>query len=204
MRMLVLSVQLLHPRGLIAMMLQLLLSVFRAFIWIQEAASIVLTRMYFGRLVNRQHPPFLALIPLTSIAMPVLLAQISMHHALTATPISQHLNAFSVMINTILQVLHLALHVKVEFLTVLDVLMMVKEELDASIAVTIMFLLMIIPVLLVEFLLTTVKVVKNMELDKDYAIPVLLDISLQTVAAVFFAQAKLINALIVIKLVDLE
>ena len=204
MRMLVLSVQLLHPRGLIAMMLQLLLSVFRAFIWIQEAASIVLTKMCFGRLVNRQHPPFLALIPLTSIAMPVLLAQISMHHALTASPISLHLNVFSVMINTILQVLHLALHVKVEFLTVLDVLMTVKEELDASIAVTIMFLLMIIPVLLVEFLLTTVKVVKNMELDKDYAIPVLLDISLQTVAAVFFAQAKLINALIVIKLVDLE
>ena len=204
MRMLVLSVQLLHPRGLIAMMLQLLLSVFRAFIWIQEAASIVLTKMCFGRLVNRQHPPFLALIPLTSIAMPVLLAQISMHHALTASPISLHLNVFSVMINTILQVLHLALHVKVEFLTVLDVLMTVKEELDASIAVTIMFLLMIIPVLLVVSLLTTVKVVKSMELDKDYAIPVLLDISLQTVAAVFFAQAKLINALIVIKLVDLE
>ena len=108
------------------------------------------------------------------------------------------------MISTILPVLQVALPATVEFLTVLDVLMMVKEELDASIAVTIMFLLMIIPVLLVEFLLTTVKVVKNMELDKDYAIPVLLDISLQTVAAVFFAQAKLINALIVIKLVDLE
>lgn len=199
-----LFVQLPPPHGLIAMMLQQQLSVFRDFIWIQEIASIVLSRMHFGRLVNRLLLPFLASIPLTLIAMPVLLARILMHHALTATPISLLLNAFSVMINTILQVLHLVLHVKVEFLTVLDVLMMVKEELDASIAVTIMFLLMIIPVLLVEFLLTTVKVVKNMELDKDYAIPVLLDISLQTVAAVFFAQAKLINALIVIKLVDLE
>lgn len=204
MEMFALFVQLLHPHGLIAMMLQQPLSVFLAFIWIQEIASIVLSRMHFGRLVNRLHLPFPVSIPLTSIVMPVLLAQISMHHALTATPISLHLNVFSVMINTISQVLHLALHAKVEFLTVLDVLMMVKEELDASIAVMIMFLLMIIPVHLVEFLLTTVKVVKNMELDKDYAILVWLDISLQTVPAVFFAQAKLINALIVIKSVDLE
>jgi len=151
MQMFALFVQLPHPRGLIAMMLQQLLSVFRAFIWIQETASIVLPRMHFGRLVNRLLPPFPASIPLTSIAMPVLLARISMHHALTATLISLHLNVFSVMINTILQVLHLALHVKVEFLTVLDVLMMVREELDASIAVMTMFLLMIIPVLLVEF-----------------------------------------------------
>lgn len=154
--------------------------------------------------MNRLHLPFLASIPPISKTMPVLLAQISMHHALTATQTSLHLSVFSVMINTISLVLHLALHAKVVFLTVLDVLMMVKEELDASIAVTIMFLLMSIPVLLVEFLLITVKVVKSMELDKDCAILVWLDTLLQTAPAVFFAQAKSINVLIVIKLVDSE
>ena len=63
---------------------------------------------------------------------------------------------------------------------------------------------MSIPVLLVEFLLITVKVVKSMELDKDCAILVWLDTLLQTAPAVFFAQAKSINVLIVIKLVDSE
>jgi len=48
MQMSALFVQLLHPHGLTAMMLQQLLSVFRAFIWIQEIASIVLPRMLFG------------------------------------------------------------------------------------------------------------------------------------------------------------
>ncbi len=152
MEMLVLSVQMLHPLGLIAMMLQQPLSVFQDFILIQETASIALLRMHSGKLVSQLHLPYHALIHLISIAMPVLLAQLSMHHALIATPISQHLSVFSVMTNTILQALLLALPAKVEFLTVLDALMMVKEVLNALTAETTMFLLMIIPVLLVEFL----------------------------------------------------
>jgi hypothetical protein len=102
--------------------------------------------------------------------MNVLLVLISIILAHGATPISIPPNAFSVMINTILLALQLVLPAKVEFLTVLDVPMMVKEVLDALIVVMIMFLLTIILVLHVEFLLATVKVANKMELGKDYAI----------------------------------
>lgn len=204
MEMFVLSVQMLHLHGLTAMMLQQLLFVFQDFILIQVIASIVLFRMNSGKLVSQLHLPFPALILLTSIVMPVLLAQTSMHHAHVATQISLHLNVSSAMISTILQAPHPAPLVKVEFLTVLDALMMVKEEPDASIVVMIMFLLTIIPVLLVEFSLATVKAVNNTELDKENAILVLLATSLLMVLAVFSAQAKSINALIVIKLMDSE
>ena len=119
--------------------------------------------MHSGKLVNHLYLPSPASIPPISIIMPVLPAQILMPHALVATPISPLLNVFSVMIITISQVLQLALPAKVEFLTVFNVLMMVKEEPDALIVVMTMFLLMIIHVLLVEFLFPIVKVVKNME-----------------------------------------
>ncbi len=133
-----------------------------------------------------------------------MLALISIIPAHDATPISIHPNAFSVMINTILQAPQLVLPARVEFLTVLDVPMMVKEVLDALIAVTIMSLLTIILVLHVEFLLTTVKVANKMELGKDYVILVWRATSLLMEQAVFFVQVKSINVLIAIKLVDME
>lgn len=82
--------------------------------------------------------------------------------------------------------------------------MTVKEVLDVSIVVMIMSLLTIILVLHVEFLLAIVKAVKSMESGKVSAILVFLATSLLMVLAVFFAQAKLINALIATRLVDLE
>ena len=82
--------------------------------------------------------------------------------------------------------------------------MTVKEVLDVSIVVMIMSLLTIILVLHVEFLLAIVKAVKSMESGKVSAILVFLATSLLMVPAVFFAQAKLINARIATRLVDLE
>jgi uncharacterized RDD family membrane protein YckC len=82
--------------------------------------------------------------------------------------------------------------------------MTVKEVLDASIVVMIMSLLTITLVLHVEFSLAIAKAVKSMESGKVSAILVFLATSLLMVPAVFFAQAKLINARIATRLVDLE
>jgi hypothetical protein len=67
-----------------------------------------------------------------------------------------------------------------------------------------MSLLTIILVLHVEFLLAIVKAVKSMESGKVSVILVFLATSLLMALVVFFAQAKLINARIATRLVDLE